>query len=82
MRAYAIGDLARVSGREPPYEEGELVDGNLTIRPGTIYLGTVRWWQYTEDPKQLYCTICRTSVTNYYLAISEHVATAHAPGEI
>jgi hypothetical protein len=80
--AYTIGDLARISGNAPPFAEDELSEGCLTIKPGTIYLGRVRWWQYTDDPKVIFCIICQQQVTNYYLAIDRHVQKCHTPDQI
>jgi hypothetical protein len=80
--SYAIGDLDRSSGNAPPFFDGEMVDGQMTIVPATIYLGTIRWWDYTDNPKQLFCRICKEPVTNYYLAIDRHVRTMHTPDQI
>jgi hypothetical protein len=80
--AYAIGDLARINGRVPPFTDDEVFEGHLTIKPGTIYLGRVRWWQYTDDPKVIYCTLCQQQVTNYPLAIDHHVRDCHKPDQI
>lgn len=74
----AIGDLARMSGAAP-FERDELVDGYLTIAPGTIYLGEERWWDYTDDPKQLFCRVCKVTVGNHYLPITTHVREKHQP---
>ena len=81
-RAYAVGDLARIAGSTPPFEEGERINGYLTIRPGTVYLGNVEWWRYTANPRELYCTICDCSVTNYYMAIDHHVQQRHASHQV
>lgn len=45
------------------------------IEPGTIYLGADHWWEQTEDPAWLFCTICRVRVKNFYGAISHHART-------
>ena len=79
---WAVGDLARIHGGAPPFAEGERAGGRLTIRPGTIYLGEVEWWRYTDDPRVLFCTLCARRVTNYYLAIDHHVREHHAPDQI
>ena len=79
QRAWAVGDLERISGSKPPFEKGERVNGYLTIHPGTVYLGKVEWWQYTENPRELHCTVCDCTVTNYYMAISHHVQRRHSP---
>ncbi len=80
--SYAIGDLAKSSGNAPPFFDGEVVDGRMTIVPATIYLGKVRWWEYTNDPKQLYCRVCNQQVTKHYLAIDRHLRTMHTPDNI
>ena len=80
--AYAIGDLSRIHGNALPFGEDERFEGYFTIKPGTIYLGQVRWWEYTDDPKVIFCTICHQQVTNYYLAIDHHVQECHKPDQI
>jgi hypothetical protein len=45
-------------------------------------LERVRWWEYTDDPKVLFCSICQRRVTNYFLAIDHHVRTHHTAGQI
>ena len=80
--SYAIGDLGKSSGNAPPFFDGEMVDGHMTIVPATIYLGKVRWWEYTDNPEQLYCRLCKQQVTNFYLAIDRHVRTMHTPDNI
>ncbi len=79
---YTACDLARISGNAPPFAEGDMSDGCLTIKPGTIYLGQVRWWEYTDDLKVIFCTICERYVANFYLAIDYHVQTCHTPDQI
>lgn len=80
--AYTIGDLSRIHGNAPPFAEDEVFECHLTIKPGTIYLGRVRWWEYTDDPKVIFCTICQKQVTNYYLAIGRHVQECHTKDQI
>ena len=81
QRAWTVGDLARINGSKAPFEDGERVNGYLTIRPGTIYLGKVEWWRHTEDPRVLHCTVCDGPVTNYYLAVNRHVQERHRPDQ-
>lgn len=51
-------------------------DGNWLIRySGTIYLGDYKWWEYTDDPKSLHCTVCNCRVTNVAGAINNHIAS-------
>jgi len=78
----AIGDLARQNGNAPPYEIDERVLGYMTISPHTLYLGRVKWWEYTEDEKVIFCTICKTKVSNYYLGIDRHVHEFHTEDQI
>ena len=76
-RSWTVGDLARISGSAPPFEDGARVDGCLTIPPGTIYLGAVKWWRLASDPRRLHCTICDCALTNDYRAIDQHVRQRH-----
>ena len=80
--SWAIGDLSRFHGSAPPFRADEVVGGRMTIAPGTIYLGKVRWWRYTDEPRVLWCDLCQCKVTNYYLAIDHHVQEGHRPDQI